>query len=294
MTNNSLFTVAAFQGSIKQGDLQANLDKILQQLELAESKGVDILCMPESFLHGYFESKQDALKYSLDLESTEYSELLDQFKGYTNTTLLLGINERKGDAIYNTVVVIENGNHIGQYRKAYTYPPYDYFSLGRDFPVFEKNGICYGIIICIDSACREPAHILALKGAQILFCPMFNRVENNAKMLHYLNRKSHFITRAFDNECWFMSSDIVWKQDEKQVCAGYSTIVDKNGDVICKSEPFTEMQLQYSIPIESLRNEAWHNHWDRRFLGNPELNRMMRDAYEARVSKQNNEKINIT
>jgi len=60
MANNSDFTVAAFQGFIKQGNTQANLDKTLQQLELAESKGVDVLCMPESFLHGYFESKQDA------------------------------------------------------------------------------------------------------------------------------------------------------------------------------------------------------------------------------------------
>lgn len=290
MVNKNCFTVAAFQGSIKEGDIQANLDKTLQQLELAESKGVDILCMPESFLHGYFESKQDALQNSLDLESTKYSKLLEKFKGYTYTTVLLGMNERKGDGVYNTVVVIENGNHIGQYRKAYTYPPYDYFSLGKEFPVFEKNGIRYGVIICIDSAYREPAHILALKGAQILFCPMFNRVENDAKMLHYLNRKSHFITRAFDNECWFVSSDIVWEQDEKHVCAGYSTIVDKNGEIICKSEPFTEMQLHYSIPVASLRNEAWHNQWNRRFLGKRVLNEMMHDAYETRMNnKQSSE-----
>jgi len=57
MTNNQFFTVAAFQGPIKQGNVQCNLDKTVQQLELAESKGVDVLCMPESFLHGYFESK---------------------------------------------------------------------------------------------------------------------------------------------------------------------------------------------------------------------------------------------
>lgn len=286
MVNNNCFKVAAFQGSLKQCDVQHNLDKTIKQLENAESNQVDVLCMPESFLHGYFESKQDALKHSLDLESTEYAKFLDQFKEYRNTTLLLGINERRSDAVYNTVIVIENGRHMGQYRKAYTYPPYDYFSLGRDFPVFEKDGVRYGIIICTDSKYREPAHILALKGAQILFCPMFNRVKNDAKMLHYLNRKSHFISRAFDNECWFVSSDIVWEQDEKHVCAGYSTIVNKNGEVICKSEPFAEMQLQYSIPVSSLRNEAWHNNWDRRFLGNSELNDMMQEAYETRTNKQ--------
>lgn len=273
--------VAAFQGKLKQGDIQYNLNKTLQQLELAEAKDVDILCMPESFLHGYFESQSDALKFSLDLESTEYAKLLDQFKGYKKTTLLLGINERKGNALYNTVLVIEKGKHIGQYRKAYTYSPYDYFSLGREFPVFEKNGVKYGIIICLDSIYREPAHILALKGAQILFCPMFNRIENNAKMLLFLNRKSHFITRAFDNECWFVSSDIVWEQDNKYVCAGYSTIIDKNGELVCKSQSFTEMQLCYSIPINDLRDETGDNHCDRRFLGNPELNHLMHTTYKS-------------
>lgn len=283
MTNNQFFTVATFQGAIKQGDIHYNLDKTLQQLELAESKQVDVLCMPESFLHGYFESEHDARKYSLDLESTEYAKLLEKFTSYNKTTLLLGINERKKDAIYNTVVVIENGQHLGQYRKAYTYPPYNYFSLGREFPIFEKKGVRYGIIICLDSAYYEPAHILALKGAQVLFCPMFNRVPIDAKMLQYLNRKSHFIARAFDNECWFISSDIVWEQDDKHVCVGYSTILDKNGEIVCKSEPFTEMQLQYSIPHNSLRDEAWHNNWDRRFLGNPELMDIMQEAYEMRM-----------
>ena len=113
-TKTSYLKVAAFQGHIKQGNAKYNLNTTLQQLEIAESQGADILCMPESFLHGYFESKQNAIKHSIDLESTDYAKSLDQFKKYTKTTLLLGLNERKGDNIHNTVVVIENGKHIGQ------------------------------------------------------------------------------------------------------------------------------------------------------------------------------------
>ncbi len=265
-----MLSVAAFQGKMKQGDTKYNFDKVIQQLEIAEAKGIDILCMPESFLHGYFKLREEAKKFSLDLESSIYTRMLEQLRDY-KTTLLLGINERKSDCIYNTVVVIENGEHLGQYRKAYTYPPYDYFALGKEFPVFEKKGVRYGIIICLDSAYREPARILALKGAQILFCPMFNRVENNAKMLNYLNQKSHFITRAFDNECWFISSDIVWEDDGNQVCAGYSTILDKNGEIVSRSLPFTEMLIEYSIPLDHLRNEAPVEGHYRRFSGDPRL-----------------------
>ena len=284
MPSSNYFKVAAFQGQIQQGNTQYNLDKTIEQLELAESCDVDVLCMPETYLHGYFENKEVALKNSLDLESTDYAKLLAQFKGFRKTTLLLGINEQKGDAIYNTVIVIEDGKHLGLYRKAYTYPPYDYYSLGQDFPVFDKNGVRFGIIICIDSAYREPAHILALKGAQVLFCPMFNRVPNNAKMLHYLNRKSHFIARAFDNECWFVTSDVVWAQDGEQVCQGYSTILNQ-GEVVCKAEPFAEILLQYAIPKTSLRDDKWHGKWPRRFIGNSALNTIMNEAYKARTEK---------
>ena len=275
MNDKIFFSVGAFQGAIKQGDVASNLNNTLKQLEIAESKGVDVLCMPESFLHGYFELRSDAKKYSLDLESTEYAKLLENFKTFNKTTLLLGINERKGDEIYNTVVVIEKGKHLGQYRKAYTYPPYDYFTLGKEFPIFEKNGVKYGIIICFDSIYREPAQILALKGAQVIFCPMFNRAENTPQILKFLNRKGHFISRAYDNESWFVSSDIVCEDDGDYVCAGYATIVDKEGEVVCRSQPFAEMIMQYDIPLSALRDDDKQSKRFTRLRGNPGLNKIV-------------------
>jgi predicted amidohydrolase len=278
-------SIAVFQGKIQYRNLNANLEKTIEQLTIAEARGVDILCMPESFLQGYFDSKEDAINNSIELDGEEYLKILDALKVFKKTTLLLGINEKCGNEVYNTVVVIENGKHIGKYCKAYTYPPYDYFSLGKEFPIFEKNGIRYGIIICIDSAYQEPAHILALKGAQIIFCPMFNRINNDARMLNYLNRKSHFISRAFENECWFASSDIIFENDGKHVCPGSATILDKNGEVVCVSEPFSEMLLQYDIPVSFLRDDDWrHNHY-RRLLGNAELRKIANAEYIKRTDK---------
>ena len=277
------FTVSAYQGPHRPGDIAYNLDQTLEQLRLAQSRGVDVLCMPESFLHGYFEAESDARKYSLDLESAEYIKLLENFKEF-DTTLLLGINERKGDAIFNSVVVIEKGQHLGQYRKAYTYPPYEYFALGREFPIFEKNGVKFGVMICLDSCYREPAQIMAFQGAQVLFCPMFNRVATDAKMLHFLNRKAHFITRAFDSECWFVTSDIVWPEANQQVCLGYSTIVDKNGEIVCWAKPFETMQIQYSIPLDQLRKPIKEPGIQSRFLGDPDLHQLAVEAYQ-RLSK---------
>ncbi len=182
--------IAAFQGHIQEGNSNVNLDKVLEQTELAEKRSIDILCFPESYLHGYFANKEDAIKHAINLQSEDFLNLCKLFSKFNHTTVLFGLNELDNDGIYNTVVVIEKGQCIGKYRKAYTYSPYDYYSVGRDFPIFEKKGIKYGIIICLDSAYREPAHIAALKGARIIFCPSFNRIAKEARMLHYLHRNS--------------------------------------------------------------------------------------------------------
>jgi len=272
-------TIAVYQGKILQGNAIENLNKTIQQLEIAESKGVDILCMPESFLHGYFESKNEAVNHSICLDSDEYRQLLGRLSRFKKTTLLLGVNEQYKNEIYNTVVVIEGGQHIGSYRKAYTYSPYDYFSLGKEFPIFEKKGVRYGIVICIDCMYQEPAHILALKGAQIIFCPMFNKVKNDARMLNFLNSKSHFIARAFENESWFAASDIVWEDDGKYICPGSATIFNKNGEMVSVSIPFSESLLQYQIPLGMLRDDSWEQTHYRRMLGNPDLREILMIEY---------------
>jgi predicted amidohydrolase len=277
---NNFLQVAAFQGYIKEGDAEANFNKVIEITELAEKRGIDILTFPESYLHGYFSEKENAFKNAINLQSKTFEDLCKKFSKFNHTTVLLGLNELDENNIYNTVVVIEKGHYIGKYRKAYTYAPYDYYSLGRDFPVFEKKGIKYGIIICLDSAYREPAHITALKGARILFCPSFNRVQKDAKMLHYLHRKSHFISRAFDNHCWLVTSDIIWDENG-EVCSGYSCILSSDGELVAKAEPFQETLITYSIPLETL-----HQKKKVRLFGNPELFQIVKDTYEQSIKNQ--------
>jgi len=281
MDINNYLTVAAYQGPIHEGDVKTNLNKILEVTNMAEQRHIDLLCFPETFLHGYFPNKELALQHSIDLHSVEFRKLCEQFSHFKHTTILLGLNEYENNKIYNSVVVIENGECIGVYRKAYSYVPYEYYSLGQQFPVFEKKGIKYSIIICLDSSYREPAHISALKGARIIFCPSCNRVQKDARMYNYVQRKSHFISRAYDNNCWLVVSDIVW--DEKDdVCPGFACILNSDGEVVAKAEPFQEILITYSIPMTNLKERKMV-----RLLGNPDLFEIVKREYEQ--AKKNNE-----
>ncbi|HEV2524613.1 MAG TPA: carbon-nitrogen hydrolase family protein [Gammaproteobacteria bacterium] len=277
--NKKYLKVAAFQGHAIEKNPSKALDKTLQAMEEANNTAVDILCMPESYLHGYLKMKTEAAQYSMDLQSSGFSDLCSQFKEF-QTTLLLGLNERYGDHFYNTTVVIENGTCLGFYRKAYTYAPFDYFSLGTDFPVFEKRGIPYGIVICYDINFLEPARILALKGAKILFCPMWNCISKDAKMLAWMHTKNHFIARATDNHCWIVASDIILEEDDAETCPGYASIISDKGDIVSKSQPFVENLLTYSIPIANLLENK-----EKRLRGNQDLFEKMVEAYSFRFNK---------
>ena len=270
---NDFLRVGAVQATMQEADEAYNLQKTLDLLAQAEDQQIDILSTPECFLHGYFNNKKAAYANAIDLSSTQFKKLCKAFAPYKKTTLLLGLNEIDNANIYNTVIVIENGECKGKYRKAYTYPPYDYYSLGRDFPIFEKKGVKFGIIICLDSAYREPAQITALKGAQVIFCPSFNRVDRDARMLHYLSRKSHFISRAFDNQSWLVVSDIV-SESAVEVCAGYSCIISDSGEIVAKAEPFQETILSYAIPLVLFEKRKLN-----RIYGNKELFEILVNTY---------------
>lgn len=275
MNNDNFLHVAAYQGKVTEKSPKHSLEKTIEVMQYADAKAIDILSMPESFLHGYLNSKEEALQFSIDLQSTEFAKICEEFYPFQKTTLLLGLNERCGDQVFNTVVVIEQGKYLGKYRKAYTYPPYDYFSLGREFPLFKKKGIQYGIIICIDSIYREPAYLAALHGAQVIFCPMFNRVAKDDQMVHFLHLKNHFIARAFDNDCWLICSDIIWNENDLNTCPGYSCIVSRDGNLVAQGLPFTENLISYAIPLNSLNSQK-----KGRFLGNPELFKFVKITYD--------------
>jgi predicted amidohydrolase len=274
LMDKEFIKIAAFQGKIKEKNLNYTIDKIKESLYYCDDHQVDILCMPECYLQGYFDNYNDALNNSINLKDDTFKSFCKSISKF-KTTLIVGLNEEENNKIYSTAVVIEKGICIGKYRKAYTYAPYDYFDCGLSFPTFEKNGVKYGIIICFDAAFLEPARILSLNGAQIIFCPSFNRNKNYQTISDHLDKRTNFICRSYENKVWFISSDIIWDFDGKVVCSGYATIIDNRGNFISKGNKFKEEILLYNIPLNSLRNSTN----DLIFSGKKVLNKIMNKAY---------------
>jgi predicted amidohydrolase len=254
--------VGAFQGNPAHSWSQA-IEIVVKVASEADEKGIDILCFPECYLTGYYESQEKAWENSVELEGDDFlifCQLLSRFE----VTVIIGLNERVGSQLYNTAVVIEKGSCIGKYRKACLY--HKYFTAGREFPVFEKRGICYGVMICLDALYFEPARLLAMRGAQLIFCPMFNRMPIDHRFLKAKPPHSHFVARSFENHAWLVTADIIWENDGVDTCPGFSSVYDNNGSEVRRAQKRKQELLIHAIPLESFKERKY-----KRIFGHPEL-----------------------
>ncbi len=221
-------------------------------LTRAEAAHVDFLCFPEGFLTGYYAQEDLARQNSLEVGGGTFEEWL-RILGNFSPTIIVGFNERDGNHIFDSAAVIENGQLLGVQRKHYLY--HNYFTSGTSFSPFHSKGISFGVVICLDTNYFEPARILALQGATILFAPMCNRVALDHSYASRPPYYSHFIARSHENRCWLIAADWVLANDGKSVCPGHSCIYDPNGQEIARSREGDEDLLMADISKERLFKE---------------------------------------
>src|SRR5919197_932952 len=159
--------IGHFQCEVRAG-YAANLPTVLRGLERADARGVEIVSFPECCLTGYFDREEPTREHALRVDGPEIRSFLEQ-SGHFRATVIVGFNERRGEDLYNTALVAERGRLLGTYSKAFAYMPFH--KQGREFPVFEREGLKFGIVICADGGYVEPSRILALKGARVIFAP---------------------------------------------------------------------------------------------------------------------------
>jgi agmatine deiminase len=161
-------------------DIKLNMKRAAEKIEEAAKNGAQIVCLPELYRTPYFpqEEKQDATQVAETIpgESTETFSSLAKKLGVAIIAPLF--EEDKDGKHYNTAAVIDaNGQNMGTYRKMHVpqdpcFYEKDYFEPGnRGYQVFKTAYADIGVLICYDQWFPEPARILSLKGAAILFYP---------------------------------------------------------------------------------------------------------------------------
>lgn len=226
------------------GEFDHNLRRVEDGLARAERERAQIVSFPECFLTGYPNTEDGARKGAFAADSPEVMRVLDLTSRF-DPTLIVGFNELRGADLYNTALVAHRGHLLGTYSKCAAYQ--SFHKQGREFPVFERNGVKFGVIICADGGYIEPARILALKGARVIFAPHFNNIVDRGLLAHFMKVRSDHTARAIENSVWFVRGNNVVLDPSKsgikgEVGIGYgdSYILDPGGEIVVRSRRHVE------------------------------------------------------
>ncbi len=154
----------------------ADLDKTIGKLKILFTglKGADLIVLPELANSGYnFISKEQAFALAEDPHSSPFLDFLLVMSRHFRAHIVTGFNEKAGDRIFNTALLLGPEGIAGKYRKIHLFlSEKDFFTRGdTGLPVFDIGEYKIGMLICFDWIFPEVWRILALKGADIICHP---------------------------------------------------------------------------------------------------------------------------
>jgi len=233
--------------------IESNKKKILQYVEEAKRRDIEILNFPETALTGYIFDTFFEVNYEEVLSSIQEikSELSDG-----NLHLILGTPYKIENNIYNSAVVlfpdgkqlVYNKNHLVSYETKY-------FKQGNERLLFNVKGHSFGVIVCRDQNFPELSGELKTDGARGIFicsAHYYNLIESKMK------REKNYalpLARAYENNLWVFKSNAVGVLNGK-ISFGNSMIVDPRGIVAAKAGEMHEELLEYEINLDR-ENDHW-------------------------------------
>ena len=167
----SIVKIACCQMEPIVGNKSDNLKKSIQMIEEAASNGANLIVLPELCNSGYvFETREEAFELSEEIPSGESCKSWSKICKKLGVHIVAGINERAGDLLYNSSVVLGPNDYVGTFRKVHLWNEENLFFEPGDlgFPVFKTPIGRISCHICYDSWFPESYRLAALQGADIV------------------------------------------------------------------------------------------------------------------------------
>ncbi|MCL7451452.1 MAG: carbon-nitrogen hydrolase [Anaerolineae bacterium] len=212
------------------------LEATMQALErlIPRAAGASLLVLPELCNSGYnFRSAEEAWRTSEEVGDSVFLRLLASLCREHGFHIVSGFNERQGDHLYNSAVLVGPDGYVGRYRKLHLFMnEKDFFEPGDEgLPVFDIGACRLGMLVCFDWIFPEAWRILAMKGADVI-CHPSNLV------LPGLAQRAVPI-RALTNRVYVVTANRIGSEGDLTF-TGMSTIADPKGDLLAQAPPAEE------------------------------------------------------
>lgn len=245
----NIVTLAAIQMEVKLGEKEKNIEHSLNLITEAAEKGAKLIVLPELCNTGYaFSTKEEVYPLA---EKVFQGETVD---AWTKTAEKLGVYicggiaelDEDGIRLFNTSVLVGPNGYIGRYRKLHLWNTEKYFFEPGDegLPVFHTPIGKIGMLICYDMWFPEAFRTLALKGADLVCCPV-NWVDSRNEEIRNMGTNMA-IVNANNNNFFVVAADRIGKERRARF-PGRSIIVDPNG---CTCAPIASHDKEEIIIAE--------------------------------------------
>lgn len=226
--------VAAYQAPLTTD--ASPLDQIRAQVERCEREGVEILCCPEAYLGGL--ADDSSLPHEFAIRVDELDARLAPLASDAVTTIV-GFTEWTADRqLHNSAAVFHRGVVAGIYRKQHPAIRRSVYTPGRDTPVFEIDGLTFGIVICNDSNHPAPAEAMVARGATVLFVPTNNTLpRTKADVVEEARRVDVALAKRFGIHV--VRADVAGTLGDR-ISYGSSAIVRRDGTILRTGQRLSE------------------------------------------------------
>jgi predicted amidohydrolase len=265
--------VAAVQTYSHLGQSEKNLASVLANITDAVRNGAKFVVFPECMNAGYvWEDQAHALSVS-DTIPGEFTGAIGKLCKQHDVYVAIGMSEKDGNDVYNSVALIGPDGLIGKYQKnfLFDFDPF-YFTKGTTgYPVFDTPIGKIGLFICADARIPEGARMLALKGAEII-CHITNSTTHEQHELHEP-------ARANENELWLVCADKAGTE-EGLTYPGFSQIIHPEGDIVVRGSQFNHEIIYAEVDTEVVA--AVRQRGDSLMRGRrPSTYGLLREPYES-------------
>lgn len=270
MTEDNLHPrIAVVQFEAALGEVRRNVAAALSHIDSLDGH-VDLVVLPELFTTGYNLDHLDHPALAEPVPDGDSVRSLARAASENRVAVCGGLLERDGDAVFDTVVVLDDsGRLVGRYRKTHLHPSERaVFKQGDELLVVSiGHGIRLGVAICFEHAFPEIFAELALNGANVVAIP--SAVPEGFGYLMALRTRA----RAQDNQIFVAASNLAGNDGATQWC-GLSAIVDPRGELLAFAG--TNDQAELVAPVDLSLVDAERNQEPVFHHRRPELYRRLR------------------
>ncbi|MEE8369663.1 MAG: NAD+ synthase [Dehalococcoidia bacterium] len=255
MTRNLRVGLAQINTTV--GDLDGNVQKLLEYVERARELAVDVVSFPVLTVTGY-PPEDLLLRPSFVRDNLE--ALQSVVRGCGGITAVVGFVDLVDGDSYNAAAVIHDGRLAGVYHKQSlpnygVFDEFRYFRAGRDISLYTVAGTEVGVNVCEDIwHPGDPTRAQAFGGAQVIL--NINGSPFHAGKSRF--REQMLATRASDYGVFVCYTNQVGGQDEL-VFDGGSVVLNAAGEIVARAAMFEEELLVCDLDIEEGLSRQLHD-----------------------------------